>query len=53
MFKPSDDGKFTLLTLECLGACDTAPCALVNDDRFDNLTLEQLGRILDGEQITS
>lgn len=45
----TDDGKFTLLTLECLGACDTAPCALVNDDRFDNLTLEQLGRILDGE----
>ena len=49
----TQDGKFTLLTLECLGACDTAPCALINDDRFDNLTLEQLGHILDGEHGTS
>ena len=49
----TDDGKFTLLTLECLGACDTAPCALINDDRFDNLTLEQLDRILDGERQSS
>lgn len=43
----TDDGKFTLLTLECLGACDTAPCALVNDDRHDNLTIESLDEILD------
>jgi NADH-quinone oxidoreductase subunit E len=41
------DGKFTLLTLECLGACDTAPCALVNDDRHDNLTIDTLDRVLD------
>lgn len=43
----TDDGMFTLLTLECLGACDTAPCALVNDDRHDNLTIESLDEILD------
>jgi len=41
------DGRFTLLTLECLGACDTAPCALVNDDRHDNLTIEAIDRVLD------
>ena len=44
----TEDGKFTLLALECLGACEGAPCALVNDDRHDNLTIAQLDRILDG-----
>lgn len=43
----TDDGKFTLLALECLGACDTAPCCLVNDDRHDNLTIETIDQILD------
>jgi NADH-quinone oxidoreductase subunit E len=43
----TDDGKFTLLALECLGACEGAPCALVNDDRYDNLTIERLDEILD------
>ncbi len=41
------DGKFTLLTLECLGSCDTAPVALVNDDLHENLTIESIDRILD------
>jgi len=44
----TEDGKFTLLTLECLGACEGAPCALVNDDRHDNLTIAELDRIIDG-----
>ncbi len=46
----TNDGIFTLLTLECLGSCDTAPCALVNDERFDNLTLEQLDRLIEQER---
>ena len=41
------DGKFTLLALECLGACDTAPCALINDKRYDNLTPESIETVLD------
>ena len=28
----TDDGRFTLLTLECLGSCDTGPVALVGDE---------------------
>lgn len=44
----TSDGKFTLMALECLGACDTAPCALVNDDRHDNLTIAAIDRIIDG-----
>ncbi len=41
------DGKFTLEALECLGACDTAPCALINNKRYDNLTPELIDEILD------
>jgi NADH-quinone oxidoreductase E subunit len=43
----TSDGKFTLMALECLGACDTAPCALINDDRHDNLTIAAIDRVLD------
>jgi NADH-quinone oxidoreductase subunit E len=43
----TEDGRFTLLALECLGSCDTAPVALVNDDLHENLTIEGLDEILD------
>lgn len=43
----TDDGKFTLLTLECLGSCDTAPVALVNDELHENLTIEKLDHIME------
>ena len=36
------DGKFTLLTLECLGSCDTAPVALVGETLYENLSIEKL-----------
>lgn len=41
------DGKFTLMHAECLGSCGTAPCALVNDRLCENLTVENLGQIID------
>lgn len=41
------DGKFTLLTLECLGSCDTAPVALVGDDLHENLTVEKIDDIIE------
>ena len=44
----SDDGRYTLLAMECLGACEGAPCALVNGDRHDHLTIEGVDAILDG-----
>lgn len=40
------DGKYTLVELECLGACGTAPVALVNDVLYENLTTEELDKIL-------
>ena len=42
----TEDGKFTLLAMECLGACDTAPCALVGEGRRDNLTISEVDRIV-------
>jgi NADH-quinone oxidoreductase E subunit len=41
------DGKFTLVELECLGSCGTAPVALVNEVLYENITPESLDRILD------
>jgi len=41
------DGRFTLIELECLGACGTAPVALVNEVLYEELTTESFDRILD------
>lgn len=38
----TDDKRFTLVELECLGSCGTAPVALVNDVLHENITLEGL-----------
>jgi NADH-quinone oxidoreductase subunit E len=40
------DGKYTLVELECLGACGTAPVALVNETLYENLDTQQLEQIL-------
>jgi NADH-quinone oxidoreductase subunit E len=41
------DGKFTLVELECLGSCGTAPVALVNEVLHEDLTPEKLDHVLD------
>lgn len=41
------DRKFTLLEVECLASCGTAPVIQINDDYHENLTPEKLDRILD------
>ncbi len=43
----TEDGRFTLITMECLGSCGTAPCALVNETLHENLTAENFERVLD------
>lgn len=40
------DGRFTLLTVECLGSCGTAPMMRVDDTYYENLTEERLDAIL-------
>lgn len=42
------DGKFSLMRVECLGSCGTAPMFQLNDDFHEDLTLEQVDRLLDG-----
>ncbi len=41
------DGKFTLMELECLGSCGTAPVALVNEDLHEGLMPETLTALID------
>jgi NADH-quinone oxidoreductase subunit E len=43
----TDDGKFTLLTLECLGSCDTAPVALFNETLHENLTVAKVDELIE------
>lgn len=40
------DGKFTLLEVECLGSCGTAPMMQVDDAYHENLTEDKIDRIL-------
>jgi len=44
----TEDGKFSLVRVECLGSCGTAPMFQVNDDYYENLSLEKVDEILDG-----
>ena len=41
------DGKFTVVEVECLGACVNAPMVQVNDDYYEDLTPEIMGKLID------
>ena len=41
------DGRFTLLEVECLASCGTAPAMQVNDTYHEQLTEEKIDRILE------
>jgi NADH-quinone oxidoreductase subunit E len=41
------DGEFTLIEVECLGACDRAPVVMVNDDWHERLAPEQVSQFID------
>ena len=43
----SDDGKFSWVEVECLGACVNAPMVQINFDFYEDLTPESFGKILD------
>ncbi len=42
------DGRFTLLPVPCLGACDRAPVMMVGDDLHTHLDAADLNAVLDG-----
>jgi NADH-quinone oxidoreductase E subunit len=43
----TEDGEFSIETAECLGVCEQAPCVLVGDRRFGNITRETVDRIIE------
>ena len=42
----TDDGRFTLLTIPCLGTCDHAPAMMVDENLHRDLTPEGIDEIL-------
>ena len=43
----TDDGRFSLRAVECIGACDRAPVMMVNEDYHNDLTQKQIDTLLD------
>ncbi|WP_406564959.1 NADH-quinone oxidoreductase subunit NuoE [Mangrovitalea sediminis] len=41
------DGRFTLLPICCLGACDKGPVLMIDDDTHGNLTVEGIDQLLE------
>jgi NADH-quinone oxidoreductase subunit E len=42
----TSDGKFTIVEVECIGACVNAPAVQINDDYYEDLTPESMKEIL-------
>ncbi len=43
----TSDNMFTLISVECLGSCATAPMMQINHDYYENLTREKVDNILE------
>lgn len=41
------DGQFSLVEVECLGACINAPVVQINDDYYEDLTIEITENLID------
>ena len=41
------DGRFTVLEVECLGSCGTAPVVQVNNDYHENMSVEKMDTLVD------
>ena len=44
----TSDKRFTFTRVECLGACDKAPMMQINDDYYEDLTMDSAKQILRG-----
>ncbi len=42
----TEDGLFTVVEVECLGACANAPMVQVNDDYYEDLTPERMAEMI-------
>jgi NADH-quinone oxidoreductase subunit E len=43
----TEDGLFTLVEVECLGACTAAPMCQINDNYYENLDREKMIEIIE------
>lgn len=41
------DQKFSLEEVECMGSCGTAPMIAVNEDYYENLSVEKVNKLLE------
>ena len=46
LMETTPDKRFTLIELECLGACGTAPVMLINDVLHENLDVETVEQLI-------
>ena len=42
----TEDGQFTVVEVECLGACANAPMVQINDDYYEDLTPERMAAMI-------
>lgn len=47
-FEPTADGKFSVCEVECLASCGTAPVLRINDQYYENISEEELHKVIDG-----
>ena len=43
----SEDGQFTLIEIECMGACCNAPMMEIGDDYFEDLDVDSTKRVIE------
>lgn len=43
----TDDGLFTLIELECIGSCGTAPAVLIDETLHENVAPDNIGALID------
>jgi len=43
----TNDGKYTLVEVACLGCCSLAPVMMIDEDTYGKLTPDSVGKILD------
>ena len=43
----TEDGRFTLLPIVCLGACDRAPVMMVDDELIGDVQVDDVPKLLE------
>ncbi len=44
--RTTPDGRFSLVEVECLGACDKGPCLMVGEKLHEGLTIQAVDKLL-------